>query len=75
MTEEEYSAYVGKLCHDMDKKNHMYMIYDMYWKLNHKGSMFLAYRYIAMPTGHMGEAPCSYFFGAAAYVKWLTPDS
>lgn len=72
MTEEQLSAYIGKLCHDMDDKEKLFMVYDMYWKLDHKGGMFPAYKYIALSTGHMGEAPCTHFHDPAAYVKWLT---
>ena len=74
MTEEEYNAYVGKLCRDMNDKDKLYMVYDMYYKPNHKGGMFPAYKYIALHTGHMGQAPCSHFFGAGAYVRFLSPS-
>lgn len=70
-SEDEMRAYIGKLCHDMDNKKHIFMVYDMYWKINHKGGAFLAYKYIAMNTGHMAEAPVSHFHDPGAYVKWL----
>ena len=70
-SEEQCEAYIGKLCHDMDNKKHMFMVYDMYWKINHKGGMSLAYKYISLPTGRLGEAPVSHFHGDAAFVRWL----
>ena len=74
-TQEYYEAHVGKLCQDKDKPHVMYMVYDIYYKLNHKGGVFPAYKYICLNTGHMAEAPCSHFSDAAAYVRWLAPNS
>jgi hypothetical protein len=73
MTEEEYNAYVGKLCQDKDNPHIKYMVYDLYHKLNHKGGMFPAYRFIRMDSGLLGEAPCSLFFDISTCVIWLTP--
>jgi len=72
MTDDEYKTYVGKLCQDKDKPDVKYMIYDIYYKLNHKGGMFPAYKYMCMNTGFLSEAPCSHFFDPAAYVRFLS---
>ena len=72
MTDQEYATHIGKLCCDKDNPNIKYMVYDMYYKLNHKGGMFLAYKFIRMDSGFLGEA---HFFDDAAYVRWLTPNS
>lgn len=74
MTDDEYKAHVGKLCCDKDSPDIIYMVYDMYYKLNHKGGMFPAYRFIRMDSGLLSEAPCSHFFDAGAYVRFLSPS-
>jgi len=71
-TQEYYKSFIGKLCYDMDHKDKLFMIYDIYWKLNHKGGAFLTYKYINLHSGRRGEAPCSHFFGASNCVRFLS---
>ena len=74
MTKQEYKSYVGKLCCDKEWQNRLYMVYDLTLKNNHIGTCTPYYSYICLNTGHMDEAACSHFFGAGAYVRFLSPS-